>query len=175
MSRTAGRTPPRWSESAVGGHKIRVACTVDSDDAGARMLRDEVVAELEARHFRRDTTPLSADGTVVLRRGTHVGDVLLGGSGLELVTSRLGPLSLRGVVVVTAGTAAPDAPGAAQVIVSLVAGDGLAPEVAAAVDDAVDVLSARGVPVGGAGWTRAIDLPAASLAHPAAAAAAGIH
>lgn len=153
------RTPPRWRETVVGGHKVRAACrfTVPADaaDDGAA----QVAAALQAQGFARLDGP---GGALVLRRGSLVGDTLLNGTGLSLVTSRLGPLSLQAVVVVHAVAADADA----EITASMVVGDELAPTVADAVDAVIDDLAARGIPVGGPGWTRSVDLPRASLGHP---------
>jgi len=155
----AARAVPLWRESLVGGHKIRAACrfTVPPSESTAGIV---AVGELLGRAgFTRADAP---DGVIVLRRGSAVGDTILNGTGLSLLTSRLGPLSLEAVVVVEA-TPRDDL---TEIVVSMVLGDELAPTVAEAVDAVIDGLVARGVAVVGAGWGRAVDLPAESLGNP---------
>lgn len=150
----------RW---AVNGART---FTVPTDAVGA--VIGEIDRTMQAAHFRRDSAAVGTER--VYRRGSAVGDVLIGGSGLSVITSRLGPLSAKGVTVVSVvhGDAG------ARVIVSLVAGSHVGADFVDAVEDAVGALAARGVPLDDQGWTRAVDVDPALPANPRRAAELGL-
>ncbi|WP_136587101.1 hypothetical protein [Microbacterium hydrothermale] len=153
------RTPPRWGETLVGSHKIRAACRfVIAPEVAAQAVAD-VSDALRAEGFDPAEAP---EGVVVLRRGNLIGDTILNGTGLTLITKRLGPLSVKAIVVIHAAPSAQDA----EVTVSMLAGNELAPVIAEAVDAVIDRLLARGIPVAGPGWTRSVDLPRENIGHP---------
>ncbi len=153
----------RW---AVNGARTLVIPT----DAVAAALA-EFDRAMQAAHFRADAARAAEDAHRIYRRGSVVGDVLIGGSGLSTITSRLGPLSAKGVVVVSVEER-PDA--SARLIISLVAGSHVGGDFVDAVEDAVRVLSSRGVLLEDAGWTRAVDVDPTSPANPRRAAELGI-
>lgn len=148
---------------------------------GARTLRipagavDAALVEIdramEAAHFRADAPGAEAGVQRIYRRGSVVGDVLIGGSGLSTITTRLGPLSARGVVVTWVG--AVDAH-SNRVIVSLVAGSHVGGDFVDGVDDAVRALVSRGVPVEDEGWSRSVDVDQTLPANPRRADELGI-
>jgi hypothetical protein len=154
-----------WRESPVGGHGVAAGCVLTVHGDAAAFVSD-VVAGLRGAHFREDEAP--AAGVHVLRRGSLVADTLLTGTGLAALASRLGPLSLRATVVVES-LAQQD--GAVRVVLAMVAGDALAPEIAAAVDP---VIARYGDIVTGPGWMRAVDVPTESRAHPRTAQQSGV-
>lgn len=156
-----------WRDSPVGGHGVPAGLVVALSAADAPGFVSRLVAELVEAHFREDASPAGTD-VKVLRRGTVVGDTLMTGAGLALLGSKLGPLSLRAIVVVEAVA---QADGAVRVVAAMVAGDALAPEVARAVDTALADVPGD---VSGPGWMRAVDVPADSLAHPREARRRGI-
>ena len=100
----------RW---AVNGART---ITVPADAVAA--VLGEIDRTMRSAHFRAGTFSPASGAERVYRRGSVVGDVLIGGSGLSAITSRLGPLSAKGVAVVTVGARGTQA----EVIVSLVAG-----------------------------------------------------
>lgn len=159
MTAAGSRTPPRWRETLVGSHKIRAACRVVVAPDVAPQAIAEITDALRAEGFALAEAP---EGVVVLRRGSVVGDTLLNGTGLSLITKRLGPLSVQAIVVVQAAPSAQDA----EVTASMVVGDELAPVIADAVDAVIDRLLARGIRVEGPGWTRSVDLPRENIGHP---------
>jgi hypothetical protein len=163
-----GRRPVPWRESPVGGHGVRAACVVESEPADAAVLVTGILDGLARAGFAAQDAPA---GVTVLRRGSRVADTLLTGSGLAALTKRLGPLSLHAIVVVERVSAGA---GRERVTAAMVAGDALAPEIAATVDAAIDRAVADGADVEGPGWMRAVDLPADSLGNPRTAADAGI-
>lgn len=166
MTRDAA-APRRWRESAVGGRKVRVACVVAVGAVHGPAVTEAFVRGLEGVGFVADRETLR--GAVVLRRGGRVGDTLLTATGIAALTSRLGPLSLRAVVVVAAR---PDGD-RVEVSAAMVAGDALAPEIADAIDAAIDECAAAGVEFSGVGWMRSVDLPRTAPGHPRTAAEAG--
>lgn len=103
--------------------------------------------------------------------GSVVGDVLIGGSGLSALTTRLGPLSARGVAVTWIG---PVDAHSIRVIVSLVAGSHVGGDFVDGVDDAVRVLASRGVPIEDEGWSRSVDVDETLPANPRRAAELGL-
>nr|WP_201470592.1 hypothetical protein [Microbacterium hydrocarbonoxydans] len=150
----------RW---AVNGART---FTVPTDAVGA--VLGELDRTMQAAHFRRD--PSASGAERVYRRGSTVGDVLIGGSGLSVITSRIGPLSAKGVAIVSVDHS--DA--AARVIVSLVAGSHVGADFVDAVEDAVGAFTARGVPLDDQGWTRAVDVDPALPANPRRATELGL-
>ena len=106
----------------------------------------------------------------VYQRGSVIADTLFSGTGLSLLTTRVGPLSMKAVVVLTTRTA----DDVCRVIVSMVVGGEVAPEIAREVDAAIDALVAHGIVVEGPGWARAVDVPRDSLGHPRTAREHGI-
>jgi hypothetical protein len=157
-----------WRDSPVGGHGVPAGLVVALSAADAPGFVARVVAELADAHFREEAPPAGTTNVRVLRRGTVVGDTLMTGAGLALLGSKLGPLSLRAIVVVEAVAQADDS---VRVVAAMVAGDALAPEVARAVDAALADVPGD---VSGPGWMRAVDVPADSLAHPREARRRGI-
>ncbi len=81
----------------------------------------------------------------VYERGSFLAETLFNGTGLSLLTTRVGPLSMQAVVVLTTRTVND----LSRVIVSMVVGGEVAPEIAREVDAAIDDLVARGVVVEG--------------------------
>lgn len=161
MTADAGRL--RW---AVNGARTIV---IPTDAVPAALA--ELDRAMHDAHFRADASRAPEMAHRIYRRGSVVGDVLIGGSGLSAITSRLGPLSAKGTVVVSVEER-PDA--SARVITSLVAGSHVGGDFVDAVEDAVRVLSTRGVLLEDAGWTRAVDVDPALPANPRRAAELGI-
>jgi hypothetical protein len=131
----------------------------------------EIDRAMQAAHFRADAADANAGVRRLHRRGSIMGDVLIGGSGLSALTTRLGPLSARGVALTWIG--AVDAQ-TARVIVSLVAGSHVGGDFVDGVDDAVRALVSRGVPVEDEGWSRSVDIDPALPANPRRAAELGL-
>ncbi|HRN30230.1 MAG TPA: hypothetical protein PK781_09555 [Terrimesophilobacter sp.] len=138
----------------------------------------DFVAVLD-EHFTREHFRLAPARTLpagvqrVYQRGSRLGDVLIGGSGLDTFTKRVGPLSVRGVVVVAAE---PTGAGTARVTIALVGGFDLDTLVMRAVDESITGAGARGIhPVADEGWSAANTLPESSPAHPQTAHALGLH
>ena len=131
----------------------------------------ELGRALTAAQFTPTTAATAAGVVGLYRRGSAVGDVLLGGSGLSLLTSRIGPLSALGVVVVWAGAVDP---ARSRVIVSMVAGSHVGDDFVTAVDDAVAALRRQGIIAQDDGWSRAVDVPADLAANPKRAAELGL-
>lgn len=152
----------RW---AVNGART---FTVPTDAVVA--VLGEFDRTMKAAHFRADATLAASGAERVYRRGSVVGDVLIGGSGLSAITSRLGPLSAKGVAVVSLG----DRGAHTQVIVSLVAGSHVGADFVDAVVDAVSALVARGVPIDDQGWSRAVDIDPSLPANPRRAGELGL-
>lgn len=155
----------RLRRSINGARAIRVP----TDAVGVALC--ELDRTFQAAHFRAGDTLGVAGVQRVLRRGSLIGDILIGGSGLSTVTTRIGPLSARGVVVVWIGAETAEH---SRLIVSLVAGDHVGGDVVEAVEAAVDALRYRGVPIRDDGWTRAADIDPASPANPHRAAHLGL-
>jgi len=154
---------PRRLRWAVNGARTLL---VPADAVDAAL--SELDRTMRSAHFRLD--PSATGAPRVYRRGSAMGDVLIGGSGLSVITSRLGPLSAKGVTVVHV-----DARDAwARIIVSLVAGSHVGGEFVDAVGDAVRALVARGVPLDDQGWSRAVDVDRGLPAHPHRAAELGL-
>lgn len=139
-------------------------------DAVATVLA-EIDRAMHAAHFRAATPATASGATRTYRRGSALGDVLIGGSGLSTLTTRLGPLSAKGVVVVWVGE---HLPGTARLIVSLVDGSHVGGDFVDAVDDAVRGLIARCVAVSDDAWSRAVDVDPTLPAHPRRAAELGL-
>jgi hypothetical protein len=144
----------RW---AVNGART---FTIPTDAVGA--VLGEIDRTMRSAHFRADATAAASGAERVYRRGSVVGDVLIGGSGLSAITSRLGPLSAKGVAVVSVGGQGAHT----QVIVSLVAGSHVGADFVDAVEDAVSALATRGVPIDDQGWSRAVDVDPSLPANP---------
>jgi len=169
--------PLRAPETRAGRHRIPLSCTVVVP--GDR--REEVVEAFEAalrrayvrpapQRARRANPAATGETLRVFGRGNLVTDALLNGTGLALLTTRVGPFSSQAVVVLT--TRAVD--GRSRIIVSTVVGAEIAPEIARGIDAAIDSLVSRGILVEGPGWARAVDVPRESLAHPQTAREHGI-
>jgi hypothetical protein len=158
----ASRAFPRRGDSPVGRHKIAAACLFRIPAAEATSTLAAVADRLRRSGFVR--SEVSGD-VIVLRRGSFFGDAVLNGTGLALVTSRLGPLSKHAVVLVHAVPVGEQS----EIVVSMILGHELSPIVADAVDPIVDDLTARGVRVQGPGWMRPVDLPRENLGHPTTA------
>ena len=157
---------PRHLRWAVNG-----ARTFDVPTDATRTVLAEIDRAVRAAHFRPDA-PLHGSGAqAVYRRGSALGDVLIGGSGLSAITTRLGPLSVHGVVVVSLGERDPDS---ARVIISLVAGSHVGGDFVDAVEDALRLIHSRGVPVDDTGWSRAVDIERTSPANPRRATELGL-
>lgn len=150
----------RW---AVNGART---FSVPADAVGASLR--EIDLAMRAASFRPDPRAEGAEG--VYRRGSIIGDVLIGGSGLSAVTSRLGPLSTKGVAVVSVDRRE----SRARVIVALVAGSHVGAEFVDGVENAVRALAAQVVPLDDEGWSRAVDVDRALAANPRRAAELGI-
>ncbi|WP_146115340.1 hypothetical protein [Microbacterium sp. MYb62] len=131
----------------------------------------EIDRAMQAAHFRTDTPDATTGVQRIHRRGSVVGDVLIGGSGLSAITTRVGPLSARGVAVTWVGAGDPQT---TRVIVSLIAGSHVGGDFVDGVDDAVRALLARGVPVQDEGWSRSVDIDPALPANPRRAAELGL-
>jgi len=131
----------------------------------------EVDRAMHDARFRSRPIDAASGALRVYRRGSLIGDVLIGGSGLSMVTRRIGPLSALGVVVVWAGERTPDT---SCVIVSLVSGSHVGADFVAAVEAAVHVLSTAGIPLADEGWSRAVDVDPMLPANPRRAAALGL-
>jgi hypothetical protein len=126
---------------------------------------------IPAAHFRARSVDTSTGAVRYYRRGSLAADVLFGGTGLSLVTRRIGPLSALGVVVVWAGEQ--DA-GTTRVIVSLVRGHEVGAEFVSATDEAVGALQHLGLLLGDGGWSRAVDVDPGLPVHPSRAAELGL-
>ncbi|QDE36383.1 hypothetical protein FIV50_17295 [Microbacterium foliorum] len=131
----------------------------------------EIDRAMQAAHFRADAPGAEAGVQRLYRRGSVVGDVLIGGSGLSALTTRLGPLSARGVAVTWIG---PVDANSICVIVSLVAGSHVGGDFVDGVDDAVHALVSRGIPVEDEGWSRSVDVDQTLPANPRRAAELGL-
>lgn len=153
----------RWAVN--GARTFRVAA-----DAVTIVLQ-EIDDAMSTARFRARTPAPEAGVSRVYRRGSVVGDVLIGGSGLSAFTTRIGPLSARGVAVVWIGA---DDAHTARVIVSLVAGSHIGADFVDGVDEALSALRSRGVPVEDEGWSRSVDVDPTLPAHPHRAAERGL-
>ncbi|KQQ67129.1 hypothetical protein ASF63_07860 [Microbacterium sp. Leaf320] len=153
----------RW---AVNG-----ARTFDVPMDATRTVLAEIDRAVRAAHFRPDAPPHGSGAQAVYRRGSALGDVLIGGSGLSALTTRLGPVSVHGAIVVWLGERGPDS---ARVIISLVAGSHVGGDFVDAVEDVLRLIHSRGVPVDDAGWSRAADIERTSPANPRRAAELGL-
>lgn len=131
----------------------------------------EIDRAMQAAHFRADAPGAEAGVQRLYRRGSVVGDVLIGGSGLSALTTRLGPLSARGVAVTWIG---PVDANSICVIVSLVAGSHVGGDFVDGVDGAVRTLLSCGVPVEDEGWSRSVDVDETLPANPRRAAELGL-
>lgn len=131
----------------------------------------EVDRAMQAAHFRAEAPGAEVGVQRIYRRGSVVGDVLIGGSGLSSLTTRLGPLSVRGVAVTWIG--AVDAQ-SIRVIVSLVAGSHVGGDFVDGVDEAVRTLVSRGIPLRDEGWSRSVDVDQTLPANPRRAAELGL-
>jgi hypothetical protein len=159
-----------WSTfDACGGRSTAPAFTVPVDAVATALA--EIDRAMQSADFRAATPPTAAGAARIYRRGSALGDVLIGGSGLSTLTTRLGPLSAKGVVVVWVGE---HRPGTMRLIVSLVDGSHVGGDFVDAVDDAVRGLIARGVPVSDDAWSRAVDVDPTLPTHPRRAAELGL-
>lgn len=131
----------------------------------------EIDRAMQAAHFRTDAADANTGVQRLHRRGSVVGDVLIGGSGLSAITTRIGPLSARGVAVTWIGAVDPQT---ARVIVSLVAGSHVGGDFVDGVDEAIRALVSRGVPVEDEGWSRSVDIDPTLPANPRRAAELGL-
>ena len=157
---------PRRLRRAVNGART---FRIPADAADVALL--EVDRAMQAAHFRADAPGAEAEVRRIYRRGSIVGDVLIGGSGLSTITTRLGPLSARGVAVTWIGAVGANS---SRVIVSLIAGSHVGGDFVDGVDDAMHALVARGVLVEDEGWSRSIDVDRALPANPRRAAELGL-
>lgn len=162
----ASRRIPRWQQTPVGGHDIRVACWVELPKAAAEQYLMRARVALKQAGFHADQQNTAPAGVVVLRRGQLLGDIMLDGTGIGRLFQRVGRLTYRAVVVLeqTNETA----------IISLINGAPVAREFAHAIDTVIDELAATGVRLEGEGWVRAVDLPITSVGNPHTAATYGI-
>ncbi|MDQ1123062.1 hypothetical protein QE412_001635 [Microbacterium trichothecenolyticum] len=158
----APRAFPRRGDAPVGRHKIAAACLFRVPAAETAPTIAAVTEGLRRSGFVRSEV---SGEVIVMRRGSFFGDAVLNGTGLALVTSRLGPLSKHAVVLVDAVPVGEQS----EIVVSMIVGHELSPIVADAVDPVVDDLAARGAIVQGPGWMRPVDLPRESLGHPSTA------
>lgn len=158
---------PRWRQTPVGGHDIRIACRLELAQADAERYLARVRAVLERAGFRGNPATPPPPGVTVLRRGGFLGDLVLDGTGIGRLVRRIGPLTHRATVLLERSDE--------TAIVSLIEGAPVAREVADAVDGVIDELAVSGARIGGEGWMRAVDLPATSAGNPRTAATHGIH
>lgn len=149
--------PKRLRWAVNGARQLRIPA-----DA-VEILLAEVDRAMLAGHFRPAKHDETTGALRVYQRGSYLGDVLIGGSGLAAITNRIGPLSSRGVAVVWVG---PDEQQSVRVIISLVAGTDVGADFVDAVERALAAVVARGVPVTDAGWNRAVDVDRSLPAHP---------
>ncbi|MDR6690333.1 hypothetical protein J2X55_001232 [Microbacterium sp. 1154] len=167
--------PPRAEEGPAGRWKIARACVVhvpqEAQDATVAAMTEALRrAHLRPAPERARTAEPAGEALSVWQRGDAVSEALLDNTGLSLLVTRIGPLSLKAVVVVTWRPEGERC----RVIVSMVVGGQLADEISREVDAAIDALVADGVRVDGPGWMRVADLPRESLAHPKTAREHGI-
>ncbi|MGJ0389974.1 hypothetical protein [Microbacterium sp. CGR1] len=153
----------RW---AVNG-----AHAFDVSTPATHTVLAEIDRVMRTSQFRADAPRDDPGALRVYRRGSALGDVLIGGSGLSAITTRIGPLSVHGVVVVWVGEHGPDS---ARVIVSLVAGSHIGGDFIDAVEEALRLIRSRGVAMDDAGWSRAADVDRTSPANPRRAAELGL-
>lgn len=162
---TVTEDPGRLRWAVNGARTFRIP----ADAADVALV--EIDRAMHAAHFRADAPGAEAGVQRVYRRGSVVGDVLIGGSGLSAVTTRLGPLSARGVAVTWIG---PVDAHSIRVIVSLVAGSHVGGDFVDGVDEAVSALASRGVPIEDEGWSRSVDVDETLPANPRRAAELGL-
>jgi hypothetical protein len=169
--------PLRAPETSAGRHRIALSCTVHVPQGVQDAVLLAFEQALQRAHLRAaperaaHANPGATGETLsVYERGSFIADTLFNGTGLSLLTTRVGPLSMQAVVVLTT-RAVNDL---SRVIVSMVVGGEVAPEIAREVDAAIDDLVARGIVVEGPGWARAVDVPRESLGHPKTAREHGI-
>lgn len=169
--------PARVEEGPAGRWKIARACIIhvsrDAQDAAV----DAVSLALSRAHLRPAPERTSSavpeatgESLWVWERGDILSEALLDNTGLSLFTTRIGPFSLKAVIVVTVRIEGEQC----RVIVSMVVGSQLADEISREVDAAIDDLVANGIRVEGPGWMRVADLPRDTLAHPRTAREHGI-
>lgn len=157
--------------SPVGSFSARHARTFTVPVDALTTLTSVLDTAFSHGHFRHDSV-VPADG--VLRaygRGSALSDAVLGGTGLSAFTTRIGPLSLRGRVLLCV-----EKPigGSVRVVISQVTGDAISADIVTIVNDALQTLAARGVPIADDGWCRSLDLPSASPGHPHTARGRGL-
>ncbi|MFJ4254214.1 hypothetical protein [Microbacterium sp. NPDC090003] len=157
--------------NAIERGNLRGARTFDIPTDAVVTTLGELDRTFADAHFRARAVDPASGALRLYRRGSIVGDVLIGGTGLSLVTRRIGPLSALGVVVVWAGD---QGRGISRVIVSLVAGSEVGADVVDAVQDAVQSLVARGITLTEGGWSRAVDVDPALPVNPRRAAELGL-
>ncbi|MEX0159523.1 MULTISPECIES: hypothetical protein [unclassified Microbacterium] len=157
---------PRRLRWAVNGART---FHIPADAADVALV--EIDRAMQAAHFRADVPGAEAGVQRIHRRGSVVGDVLIGGGGLSTLTTRLGPLSARGVAVTWIG---PVDAHSIRVIVSLVAGSHVGGDFVDGVDEAVRALVSRGIPVEDDGWSRSVDVDETLPANPGRAAELGL-
>lgn len=157
--------------TAIERGSLRGARTFDVPTDAVTTVLGELDRAFDDAHFRSRAVDPASGALRLYRRGSVVGDVLIGGTGLSLITSRIGPLSTLGVVVVWVGA---QSSGISRVIVSLVAGSELGAEVVDAVQNVVQSLGARGIPLADHGWSRAVDVDPSLPVHPRRAAELGL-
>lgn len=159
-------TPAHGIRWAVNG-----ARTITIPSSATGVLASEIDHALTGAHFR--IRPHSGvDGVLrAYERGSAIGDVLIGGSGLAAITRRVGPLSVRGAIVLWAGASTG---GHSRAIISLVAGSHIGGDFVDAVDRALDAITRQGLPVQDDGWSRAVDVPAELPANPGRARELGL-
>ena len=169
--------PPRVEDGPAGRWKIARACVVYVEREAQDATVEAVSAALTRAHLRpAPERTNAADPTAtgeslwVWERGGIVSETLLNGTGLSVITTRIGPFSLKAVIVVTARVEGERC----RVIVSMVVGSQLADEISREVDAAIDDLVGNGIRVEGPGWMRVADLPRDTLAHPRTAREHGI-
>ncbi|WAC67814.1 hypothetical protein [Microbacterium sp. SL75] len=169
--------PPRAEEGPTGRWKIARACVVhvpqEAQDAAVAAIREALRrAHLHPAPERASAakTAQTGESLDVWERGDVVSEALLDNTGLSLFVSRIGPLSLKAVVVVTSRPEGRRW----RIIVSMVVGSQLSDEISREVDAAIDALVAGGIRVDGPGWMRVADLTRDTLAHPKTAREHGI-
>lgn len=149
--------------SPLGSWSARHACVFTTAESAVNLVLGELDQTFAATHFAQRPFTIGEGVLRVYERGSIVSDTLLTATGLAAWTTRIGPLSVQGRILVWAGIAGP---GCAQMIVSQVTGGPISRDVVAATDAAVAATQARGVTIDSPRWIRAVDLPESSPAHP---------
>ena len=168
-----------WREGPLGRHPQLPARTIEVAAASAPAFVAILGEALGTAHFAPAEIPGgTAPGgageesvVAIFRRGTAIGDLLITQVAFANRITKIGPLSMRGVIVVTTKAGAA---GRTRMTVSLIEGYELGVEFGAAVDAALERARGANIAVDDEGWSRATDLPESSPASPRGARAVGI-